>query len=259
MNFFSSVQFISFYTSLRRECYRFISIPRQTIAGPLLETYLYISVFGAALGSRINEISGVSYVEFIIPGLLLMSMIMNSYINNSSSLFQQKMMHAIDDQLSSPVSNYSLLAAYTLGGFLRACIIVALAFFTAFLLLHFTVAHPLIFITSLALSGLFFASIGVLVALVCKTFDQISTYQTFILTPLVFLGGTFYSVSLLPEPFKTLTHFDPIFYMINTVRYGMLGVSDINPYWSLLAIAVAVVGMVAVNAVLFRKGYKLRA
>lgn len=255
----NSVQWIGFYTSLRRECYRFISIPRQTIAGPLLETYLYISVFGAALGSRISQISGISYVEFIIPGLLLMSMIMNSYVNNSSSLFQQKMMHAIDDQLSSPVSNYSLLAAYTLGGFLRACIIVTLAFVTAILLLHFSVAHPLIFITSLVLSGLFFASIGVLVGLISKTFDQISTYQTFILTPLVFLGGTFYSVSLLPEPFKTLTHFDPIFYMINTVRFGMLGVSDINPYWSLLAIAVAVVGIVGINAMLFKKGYKLRS
>lgn len=259
MKFVNSVQFIGFYTSLRRECYRFLSIPRQTIAGPLLETYLYISVFGAALGSRISEISGVSYVEFIIPGLLLMSMIMNSYINNSSSLFQQKMMHAIDDQLSSPVSNYSLLAAYTLGGFLRACIIVALAFATAWLLLHFTVAHPLIFIASLALSGVFFASIGVLVGLICKTFDQISTYQTFILTPLVFLGGTFYSVSLLPEPFKTLTHFDPIFYMINTVRYGMLGVSDVNPYWSLLAIVVATGAMIAINAVLFKRGFKLRS
>src|SRR6476660_6923901 len=108
MKFVDNIQFIGFYTSLRRECYRFISIPRQTFAGPLLETYLYISVFGAALGSRISQISGVSYVEFIIPGLLLMSMIMNSYANNSSSLFQQKMMHAIDDQLSSPVSNYSL-------------------------------------------------------------------------------------------------------------------------------------------------------
>lgn len=255
----NSVQWIGFYTSLRRECYRFISIPRQTIAGPLLETYLYISVFGAALGSRISQISGISYVEFIIPGLLLMSMIMNSYVNNSSSLFQQKMMHAIDDQLSSPVSNYSLLAAYTLGGFLRACIIVTLAFVTAILLLHFSVAYPLIFIASLVLSGLFFASIGVLVGLICKTFDQISTYQTFILTPLVFLGGTFYSVSLLPEPFKTLTHFDPIFYMINTVRFGMLGVSDINPYWSLLAIAIAVVGIVSINAMLFKKGYKLRS
>lgn len=254
----NNTQWIGFYTSLRRECHRFISIPRQTIAGPLLETYLYISVFGAALGSRIHEINGVRYIEFIIPGLLLMSMIMNSYSNNSSSLIQQKMMHAIDDQLSSPISNYSLLAAYTLGGFLRACIVIGLAFLTALSLLHFSVAHPLIFIGGLGLSGLFFASIGVTVALSSKTFDQISSYQTFILTPLVFLGGTFYSVVLLPEPFKTLTHFDPIFYMINTVRYGMLGASDVNPYWSLLAIAVALLMMLAINALLFRRGYKLR-
>ncbi len=254
-----SPQFIGLYTLIRRELYRVFSMPGQTVAGPLLETYLYISVFGAALGSRIDHINGSSYATFIIPGLLLMSMIMNSYINNSLSIFQQKMMHAIDDQLSSPVSNYHLLAAYTLGGLIRASIIVTLAFTTAILLLHFTVAHPLVFVAGLLLSGLFFASLGVLVGLVSKSFEQINAYQTFILMPLVFLGGTFYSVALLPEPFKTLTHFDPIFYMINTVRYGMLGHSDVSPYWSLLAIAIAVIIIVAVNAMLFRKGYKLRS
>ncbi len=104
----------------------------------------------------------------------------------------------------------------------------------------------------------FFASVGVFVGLISKTNEQISSYQTFILTPLIFLGGTFYSVGLLPEPFKTLTHLDPIFYMINTVRYGMLGHSDANAYWSMLAIAVAVVIMIVINALLFKRGYKLR-
>ncbi len=255
----SRVEWIGFYSLLRRECYRFLSIPRQTVAGPLLETFLYISVFGAALGSRINEIHGVSYVVFIIPGLLLMSMIINSYANNSSSLFQQKMMHAIDDQLASPVSNYSLLIAYTLAGFLRSCIIVIIAFVTASLMVHLPMEHAWIFIIGLVLSGLFFASIGVLVGLISDTFEQITSYQTFILTPLIFLGGVFYSVALLPEPFKTLTHFDPIFYMINTVRYGMLGHSDVNPYWSLLAITAATVTIMAINAHLFKRGYKLRS
>ncbi len=252
-------EWIGFYSLLRRECYRFLSIPRQTVAGPLLETFLYISVFGAALGSRINEIHGVSYVVFIIPGLLLMSMIINSYANNSSSLFQQKMMHAIDDQLASPVSNYSLLIAYTLAGFLRSCIIVIIAFVTASLMVHLPMEHAWIFVIGLVLSGLFFASIGVLVGLISDTFEQITSYQTFILTPLIFLGGVFYSVALLPEPFKTLTHFDPIFYMINTVRYGMLGHSDVNPYWSLLAITAATVTIMAINAHLFKRGYKLRS
>ncbi len=252
-------EWIGFYSLLRRECYRFLSIPRQTVAGPLLETFLYISVFGAALGSRIDQIHGVSYVVFIIPGLLLMSMIMNSYANNSSSLFQQKMMHAIDDQLASPVSNYSLLVAYTVAGLLRAIIIVTIAFATASLMVHLPMEHLWIFVLGLTLSGLFFASIGVLVGLISTTFDQISSYQTFVLQPLIFLGGVFYSVALLPEPFKTLTHFDPIFYMINTVRYGMLGHSDVNPYWSLLAILVATIVIITINAHLFKRGYKLRS
>lgn len=253
-----SPQLIGFYTLLRRECYRFLSIPRQTVAGPLLETYLYIGVFGAALGSRISEINGHPYVVFIIPGLVLMAMCINAFANNSSSLSQQKMMHAIDDQLASPVSNLSLLAAYTLGGFLRGAIIATITLITASLLIDIPLAHPFILITSLLFSGLFFASLGVFVGLRAETFDQISFYQTFILQPLIFLGGIFYSVSLLPEPFHTLTQFNPIFYMINTVRYGMLGSSDTNPYWALIAIIVAALCMIAINAYLFKRGFKLR-
>ncbi len=254
----NQLQWISFYTSLRRECYRFLSIPLQTVAGPLLETFLYISVFGAALGSRIQELGGVSYIVFIIPGLLLMSMIMNSYINNSSSLFQQKMMHAIDDQLTSPISNYSLLAAYTLGGFLRASLIVLIAYITAAVMVQLPMEHWWIFVLAMALGGLLFGSLGVLVGLICEKFEQISFYQSFILTPLIFLGGTFYSVELLPEPFKTLTHFNPIFYMINAVRYGMIGHADTNPYLALVALAVATVIVVGINVRLFKKGFKLR-
>lgn len=252
-------QFVGFYTVLRRECYRFISIPRQTIGGPLLETYLYITVFGAALGSRINVIDGHSYIAFIIPGLLLMTMSMNSFGNNASSLSQQKMMKAIEDQLASPVSNLSLLAAYTLGGFLRGAIIATITLITASFLTHLPIVHPLLLFTSLTLSGLFFASLGVWVGLRAESFDQISFYQTFILQPLIFLGGIFYSTSFLPEPFKTLTHFDPIFYMINTVRFAMLGKADINAYLALAAIAAAAIIMVGINIRLFKKGYKLRA
>lgn len=254
----NQLQWIGFYTSLRRECFRFLSIPLQTVAGPLLETFLYISVFGAALGSRIQELGGVSYIVFIIPGLLLMSMIMNSYVNNSSSLFQQKMMHAIDDQLTSPISNYSLLAAYTLGGFLRASLIVTIAYITAAVMVQLPMEHAWVFISAMVLGGLLFGSLGILVGLISEKFEQISFYQSFILTPLIFLGGTFYSVELLPEPFKTLTHFNPIFYMINAVRYGMIGHADTNPYWALVALAVATVVVVGINVYLFKKGYKLR-
>lgn len=250
--------YVGFYTVLRREFQRFWSIKRQTIFGPVLETYLYISVFGAALGSRIDTLDGVPYINFIIPGLLLMAMAINAFTNNATSLLQQKMQRAIDDQLSSPVSNTALVAAFTLGGLIRASIITLIAFVTAALLVDLPVAHPILFVGSLLICGLFFASLGVLIGLQAQVFDNLSFYQTFIIQPLVFLGGVFYSASLLSEPFHTLTHINPIFYMINTVRYGMLGNSDVNPWISLLVISLATLVLIGINLLLFRKGYRLR-
>lgn len=255
---FGTVGWIGFYTVLRREVTRFWSIKKQTILGPLLETYLYISVFGAALGSRISELDGVSYIVFIIPGLLLMSMSINAFSNNSASLLQQKIQHAIDDQLASPVSNTALMAAFTLGGLIRGAIITTITFITAYFLIDLPVANPLLLIGSLLLCGTFFASLGVLVGLRSETFDSISFYQTFILQPLIFLGGVFYSVKLLPEPFKTLTQFDPLFYMINTVRHAMIGSSDVNPYLSIGVILAVTAALVGLNLYLFKRGYRLR-
>jgi len=254
----SDKNYLGFYHVLRREIQRFWNIKRQTIFGPVLETYLYISVFGAALGSRINTLEGHDYINFIIPGLLLMAMVMNAFSNNASSLLQQKMQHAIDDQLASPVSNTALLTAFTLGGLIRASIITLITFVTAALLIDLPVAHPLLFVVSLLLCGLFFASLGVLIGLRAQVFDNLSFYQTFIIQPLVFLGGIFYSTSLLSEPFHTITEFNPIFYMINTVRYGMLGSSDVNPWLSLPVIAAATIALIGINMYLFRKGYRLR-
>ncbi len=251
---------LPFWTVLRRELSRFWGIKRQTLLGPLLETYLYISVFGAALGSQIDRLDGHRYIVFIIPGLILMSFAMNIFTNNASSLMQQKLQRAIDDQLASPVSNGQLLAAFGLGGFIRACLITAVTLVTAKLLIHdLPMVHPFIFVVSLMLIGIFFAMAGVLVGLWAEKFDDLSLYQTFILQPLIFLGGVFYSVSLLPEPFHTLTHFNPIYYMINTVRYGMLGQADVNSAISLGVIGAAAGSLCVLNYYLFKRGYKLRS
>ncbi len=251
---------LPFWTVLRRELSRFWGIKRQTILGPLLETYLYISIFGAALGSRISELDGHRYIVFIIPGLLMMSFAINIFANNSSSLMQQKLQRAIDDQLASPVSNLQLLLAFGLGGFIRACIITTIAYITAVLLVHdLPMVHPGIFLLSFLLIGIFFAMAGVLIGLRSDKFDDLSLYQTFILQPLIFLGGVFYSVSLLPEPFRTLTQFNPVYYMINTVRYGMLGRADVNPAICLGIIGAAALGLFVINYQLFKRGYKLRA
>lgn len=252
-------RYIGFYTILRREVRRFWIIKRQTLLGPLLETYLYISVFGAALGSRIQSIEGHSYINFIIPGLLLMTLAMNSFSNNASSLLQQKFQKSIDDQLTAPISNRALLAAFTLGGFIRACLIAGVTFLTAYFMIDLPVAHPLLLIASLAACGLFFASLGVLVGLRTETFDGLSFYQTFIIQPLIFLGGIFYSVNLLSEPFRTLTKFDPMHYMINTVRYGVLGKADVNALLSLAVILATTTVLIWFNYRLFKKGYRLRS
>ncbi|MBW3569241.1 ABC transporter permease [Candidatus Parcubacteria bacterium] len=253
-------RWLPFWTVLRRELSRFWGIKRQTILGPLLETYLYISIFGAALGSRIDELEGFRYIIFIIPGLLMMSFAINTFSNNSSSLLQQKIQRAIDDQLSSPVSNLELLMAFALGGLIRASVIVIIAFSTAKILIgDLPLEHFGLTILSFFLIGFFFAMAGVLVGLRAEKFDDLMLYQTFILQPLIFLGGVFYSASLLPDTFETLTRFNPVYYMINTLRYSMLGSSDVNPFLSLIVIACAGLILFGVNYRLFTKGYKLRA
>jgi ABC-2 type transport system permease protein len=236
-----------------------MKIKKQTIGAPLLETFLYISVFGAALGSRIDKLHGIDYVVFVIPGLIMMAWAMNSFSNNASSILQQKFQGAIQDQLSSPASPLELLTAFSLGGFTRGAAVGVLTFIASSLLVDLPVEHILVLIPGLFLVGFFFAQLGVLIGVRAEQFDDVSVAQTFVLTPLIFLGGVFYSASLLPEPFQTLTHFNPVYYMINLVRYGFLGVTEANIALSMLALAGATAALFAVNLRLFTQGYKLRA
>ncbi len=250
---------IRFFALLRREINRFLKIKRQTVGAPLLETFLYISVFGAALGSRIDELHGFDYVVFVVPGLIMMAWATNAFANNSSSILQQKFQGAIQDQLSSPATPRQLLLAFTFGGFLRGMLVAVLTFTASSALIGVPVEHPLVLIPALFLVGFFFAQLGVLVGVRAEQFDDVSFAQTFILQPLIFLGGVFYSASLLPEPFQTLTHFNPIYYMINLVRYGFLGYTEANVALSLALLTLAAGILLAINLKLFRSGYKLRA
>ena len=250
---------IRFLSLVRRECNRFLKIKRQTIGAPLLETFLYISVFGAALGSRIDTLHGIDYVVFVIPGLIMMAWAMNAFSNNSSSILQQKFQHAIDDQLSSPASPLELLLAFSLGGFLRGLVVAVLTFAAASVLVDLPVEHVLVLVPALALVGFFFAQLGVLIGVRAEQFDDVSVAQTFVLTPLIFLGGVFYSASLLPEPWQTLTHFNPVYYMIALVRYGFLGYAEASVALSLVALTAATAALFVANLRLFSRGYKLRA
>jgi len=250
---------IRFTSLLRREVSRFLKIKRQTIGAPLLETFLYISVFGAALGSRIDELNGIDYVVFIIPGLIMMAWAINAFTNNSSSILQQKFQRAIDDQLSSPASPLELLLAFSFGGFLRGMIVATLTFSAASVLVDVPVEHPLILVAALFLTGFFFAQLGVLIGVRAEQFDDVSFAHTFVLQPLIFLGGVFYSASLLPEPFQTLTQFNPVYYMIGLVRYGFLDYSEVNVALSLALLTAATLLLTAFNHRLFARGYRLRA
>ena len=250
---------IRFLSLVRRETTRFWKIKRQTLGAPLLETFLYISVFGAALGSRIDKLHGVDYVVFIIPGLIMMAWATNAFANNSSSLLQQKFQRSIDDQLSSPASPSELLLAFSSGGFLRGGIVAVCTFIAARILVDIPLENILVLVPSLFLVGFFFAQLGVLVGVRAEQFDDVSFAQTFVLQPLIFLGGVFYSATLLPEPFQTLTHFNPVYYMIGLVRYGFLGYHEQNIALSLVLLVAAAAALFAVNMRLFVSGYKLRA
>jgi ABC-2 type transport system permease protein len=250
---------IRFFALMRREVNRFFKIKRQTLGAPLLETFLYISVFGAALGSRIDELHGFDYVVFVIPGLIMMAWATNAFANNSSSILQQKFQRAIDDQLSSPASPLELLLGFSLGGFLRGLIIATVTFGAASVLVDVPIEEPLVLLPSLLLVGFFFAQLGVFVGVRAEQFDDVSFYQTFVLQPLIFLGGVFYSASLLPQPFETLTRIDPVYYMIGLVRYGFLGYSEANVALSLGLLTLAALALFAVNFRIFHTGRHLRA
>jgi ABC-2 type transport system permease protein len=250
---------IRLLTLWRREVARFMKIKKQTIGAPLLETFLYISVFGAALGSRVGELHGIDYVVFVIPGLIMMSFSINSFANNSSSILQQKFQGAIQDQLSSPASPLELLLAFSFGGFMRGLIVATLTFIASSLLVDLPVEHVLVLFPALFLVGFFFSQLGVLIGVRAEQFDDVAFAQTFVLQPLIFLGGVFYSAALLPQPFETLTRFNPIFYMISLVRYGFVGYSEVSIPLSLLALTAATAVLFAINLRLFNAGYKLRA
>jgi ABC-2 type transport system permease protein len=250
---------IRFFSLWRREISRFMKIKKQTLGGPLLETFLYVTVFGAALGSRIKELHGIEYIVFVIPGLIMMAFATNAFTNNSSSILQQKFMGAIHDQLSSPASPRELLLALCLGGFVRGLIVASLTFLVAILLTNLGVAHILVLIPAIILVGFFFANLGVLIGVRAEQFDDVAFAQTFILQPLIFLGGVFYSASLLPQPFETLTKFNPVYYMISLVRYGFVGFTEVNIPLALGALTLATVAIFIFNLRLFQRGYKLRS
>ena len=227
---------IGFWTLVRREIVRFTSVFLQTIFPPLVSSFLFISIFGYTIGSHIEHVKGIPYLNFLIPGLVMMYVIESAYQNTSSSLFISRWAGHIQEVLVSPLSYVEMVLAILIGGFARSFVTGVGVYLVSLLFVLTPIQHPLIVFLMLLLVSLSFSSIGALVALIAEEFEHLTICTTFFITPLVFFGGVFHAVSMLPSAFQTLTHANPIFYMVDGMRYGMLGVSDVPIYQSLFIV-----------------------
>jgi ABC-2 type transport system permease protein len=230
----------------------------QTLLSPLLTSLLYIVVFGYGLGSRIREAAGVPYLEFVLPGVVLMSVITASYGNTSSSLFDAKRERYIDDILISPMTPLQMALAYVLGGTIRGFLVGAATFALAIPLAGLPAEHPLLLVATALAASFFFASAGVVAGILATRIDHIFFMTSIVIQPLAFLGGVFYSVEMLPDPLRVATYLNPIFYAIDVFRFAALGVSDVPAYPALAALAVFAVVTFWATVELLRRGYKLR-
>jgi ABC-2 type transport system permease protein len=231
-----------FYTIVIREFGRIVRIWAQTILPSAVTASLYFIIFGNLIGQRIGQMGGYTYTQYIAPGLIMMAVITNSYANVVSSFFGARFGKHIEELTVSPLPNWLIVLGYVCGGMLRGLIVGAVVTTVALFFTHLNIHHGFIILSAVILTSLVFALGGLLNAIFAKNFDQISWFPTFILTPLTYLGGVFYSISLLPGWAEALSHANPILYMVNGFRYGFLGVSDVPiglAYTIMLGFAIA--------------------
>ena len=247
------------YTIARREVHRILRIWGQTLVPPAITMTLYFLIFGNLIGSRIGTMDGFSYMDFIVPGLVMMAIIQNSYGNISSSFFGAKFGRHVEELLVAPLPNWVILTGYVAGAVLRGLMVGAIVLIIAMFFTKVRVPHPLITFTTVLLGATIFSLAGFVNAVYAKKFDDIAIVPTFILTPLTYLGGVFYSVSLLPDFWEKASHLNPILYMVNAFRYGLLGTSDVPLGVSYAVMLGFVVGLTALGLHLLRKGVGLRS
>ena len=250
---------IALGTIVRREVNRIVRIWGQTLVPPAITMTLYFLIFGGLIGSRIGDMGGYTYMEFIVPGLVMMSVIQNSYANISSSFYGAKLGRHVEELLVSPMPNWVILAGYVAGAVLRGLVVGAIVLLIAMLFTKVRIPHPFVTLTTVLLGATIFALAGFVNAVYAKKFDDIAIVPTFILTPLTYLGGVFYSVKLLPPWAEAATHANPVFYMVNAFRYGLLGSSDV-PLWVAYALMLGfVVALAALALLLLKRGVGLRS
>ncbi|EMP56637.1 inner membrane transport permease [Marinobacter santoriniensis NKSG1] len=249
---------VAFYTIVIREIRRFTRIWPQTLLPPAVTMTLYFIIFGNLIGSRIGQMGGFTYMQFIVPGLIMMAVITNSYSNVVSSFFSMKFQRSIEELLVSPVPNWVILAGYVTGGMARGLGIGLIVTLVSLAFTHLTIHNlPMVVITVFLTSALFSVG-GFINAMLATKFDDISIVPTFVLTPLTYLGGVFYSIGLLPDFWQGVSMANPILYMVNGFRYGILGVSDVNPFVSLGMILVFIVLLSLVALQMLQRGKGIR-
>ncbi len=252
-------QWVALQTIFFKEIHRFSRIWVQTLLPPVVTMALYFVIFGTLIGSRIGEMGGFSYMEFVVPGLIMMSVITNSYSNVVSSFYRAKFQHSIEEILVSPTPNYIILLGYVMGGVARGLAVGFLVTLMSLLFTKLQVQNLAITIAIVFLTSVLFSLMGFISAVFANSFDDISIVPTFILTPLTYLGGVFYSISLLPDFWQGVSLLNPILYMVNVFRYGILGISDIQVQYAFLGVMVFIVVLAAISMHLLEAGKRLRA
>jgi len=243
----------------KREVLRVGKTWTQTVLAPVVSSILFIVVFGLSLGSRIREINGFPYDIYIVPGLVGMAMIQAAYNNNSSSIFQARYDRFIHDVLSAPMRPWQVNLGYNVGGAVRALAIGVALSGLAMLLTGVGVADPLVLIAAVALGLVLFGAVGTVIGIFAQTFDHSTFFVNIVVLPLAFLGGVFYSVRQLPSPWFELSHMNPVFYLVDAIRHGFLGASDVSPWLSLGVVAALAIPAYAWSQWLFSSGRRLKA
>ena len=248
-----------FYVLIQRETIRFLKLWKQTIMPGLISSGLYILVFGHALGSRIGEIKDISYMNYIIPGLVMMSVINHAYQNSSSSLMQAKFLKFLDDLLITPLSGLEISVAYIIGATCRGILNGIMVIIMSMFLTNFQIDNLILTIVYLFTVSWAFGAMGVIVGIFAKTWDHIGMFTTFVFMPLSMLGGVFWSIDMLPEFWRNISLINPLYWMINGLRYSTLGVGDTSPEISLIISLCFAIGFSCVASILFSKGYRIKA
>lgn len=251
--------YIGFQTIVIKEVVRVLRIWIQTLVPPAISMTLYFIIFGGLIGSRVGQMGGYSYMAFLAPGLIMMSVINNSYVNVVSSFFGSKFGHYIEELQVSPLPNYMIILGYMMGGVVRGILVAILITIIALFFTRLHLVHPLVTVSVVILTAVLFSLGGLINAIYAKKFDDVTIVPTFILTPLTYLGGVFYSIHMLPVFWQNVSRLDPILYMVNAFRYGILGVSDIGIGTAYAIILLFILGLFAFSLLLLNKGVGLRS